>query len=316
MPVFFRRRSIASTGADDYRTDRSVTLRNLQLGRRGRRAVAIACCIALSASPLLASCGVNAPSAVIATVGGKHAGTSNATWSPGSGWTLTWSDDFNQSQSLRDWTVMTGGDGWGNQELEGYSPKNIALVPGQGLVITATRDGEGQQCWYGACSYSSGRLQTKGLFEQQYGLFTARIKLPAGRGIWPAFWMEGSDSGNVAWPNGGEIDVIEVNNQKPGLVEAFIHAPDINHGFYLRLGSLLSASYHVYGVEWTPTEITWLIDGHAFGHIAIGAGSPFHQPFFITLNLAVGGTWPGSPTSASKFPAQMDVSWVRVYKQT
>lgn len=225
---------------------------------------------------------------------------------------MTWNDDFRQPGSLRNWKVMTGG--WGDQQLQGYSSKNVALVPGQGLVLTASRGGQAQQCSYGTCSYSSGRVQTDGLFQQQYGLFTARIKLPAGRGLWPAFWMEGADATDVAWPNGGEIDVLEVNNQKPGLVEAFAHAPGLKKGFYFPLGSLLSAGYHVYGVEWTPSEITWLVDGHAFGHIKISAGSPFHQPFFLILNLAVGGVWPGPPTAATKFPAQMDVTWVRVYQ--
>ena len=234
------------------------------------------------------------------------------TWSPGAQWTMTWDDDFRQAGSLSKWNVITGG--WGDQQLEGYSPRNVALVPGQGLVITASKGGQGQQCSYGTCSYSSGRIQTNGLFQQQYGLFTARIKLPAGRGLWPAFWMEGADATDVTWPNGGEIDVIEVNNQKPGLVEAFAHAPDVNKGLYLPLGSPLSAGYHVYAIEWTPTQITWLVDGRVFGHVQVSAGSPFHQPFFLILNLAVGGKWPGPPTAATKFPAQMDVTWVRVYQ--
>jgi beta-glucanase (GH16 family) len=228
---------------------------------------------------------------------------------------MTWSSDFSQANSLHDWTVMTGGGGWGNNELQNYSSNNIALVPGQGLVLTATHNGDGQQCWYGLCTYSSGRLQSKGLFQQEYGVFAARIKLPSGPGLWPAFWMEGDNSDTISWPGGGEIDIIEVNNQKPNLVEAFVHAPDVNKGFYLRLATPLSASYHVYSVQWTPTEIKWLIDGHEFGHVKNAVGSPFHQPFFLILDLAVGGNWPGSPTAATQFPAQMDVTWVRVYKQ-
>jgi beta-glucanase (GH16 family) len=228
---------------------------------------------------------------------------------------MTWNSDFSQPNSLRDWTEMSGGDGWGNKQLQDYSPKNVALVPGEGLFITASRDGNGQQCWYGPCNYSSGRLQTTGLFQQEYGIFSALIKLPTGRGLWPSFWMEGSDSADLSRSNHGEIDVIEVNNQKPDLVEAFVHAPGVNKGFYLPLKTSLSEGYHVYSIEWTPKEITWLIDGHPFGHIANAAGSPFHQPFFLILNLAVGGTWPGSPTTTTKFPAQMDVAWVRAYEQ-
>ena len=235
-----------------------------------------------------------------------------APWTPGSNWVMDWTSDFREPNSLRDWTLMSGGDGWGNKELQGYSPKSVALVPGQGLVITASRDGNGQQCWYGPCTYSSGRLQTNGRFQQEYGVFSALIKLPTGRGLWPAFWMDRSD---LSQPGTGEMDVIEVNNTKPDLVEAFVHSPGINKGFYLSMDNSLSAGYHVYSVEWTPTKITWLVDGHEFGHIANSAGSAFHQPFFLILDLAVGGNWPGSPTTETQFPAQMDVEWIRVYKQ-
>ena len=310
-----RRRSGTSTGTQGFGTLRSSVLHNLRWSERGRRrAVFLAWCMILLAFPLLAACRANTPNAHIVTAAPKQAGTPDPTWSPGPDWSIAWNDDFRQPGSLRNWNVMTGG-GWGNQQLQGYSSKNVALVPSQGLVITASRGGQGQQCPYGICSYSSGRLQTRGLFQQQYGLFTARIKLPAGRGLWPAFWMEGSDSTGLPWPAGGEIDVIEANNQKPNLVEAFVHAPNLNHGFYLQLDTPLSAAYHVYGVEWTPTEITWLIDGRPFGHTKNTAGSPFHQPFFLILDLAVGGTWPGPPTAATIFPAQMDVTWVRVYQR-
>jgi beta-glucanase (GH16 family) len=289
-------------------------LHNLRRSRRGhRRAVFITCGLTFLALPLLASCRTDTPTAVMATpVPIKPAAPANTTWSPGPGWTMVWNDDFTQPGSLKNWNVVTGG--MGDEQLEGYSTKNVALVPGQGLVLTATQGGQGQQCSYGACSYSSGRIQTSGTFQQQYGVFAARIKLPAGPGLWPAFWMEGEDATDVTWPAGGEIDVIEVNNQKPDLVEAFAHAPSINKGFYLPLDSPLSAGYHVYAVEWTPTEISWLIDGHVFGQVSNTAGSPFHQPFFLILNLAVGGKWPGPPTAATKFPAQMDVTWVHVYQ--
>jgi beta-glucanase (GH16 family) len=295
-------------------TSRTPALHNLRWCRWGRRrAVLVGWCMALLALPLLASCQLDTPSAHMATVPQKPASTPDPTWSPGSEWTMTWDDDFRQGGSLGKWNVITGG--WGDEQLQGYSSKNVALVPGQGLVITASKGGQGQQCSYGTCSYSSGRVQTNGLFQQQYGLFTARIKLPAGRGLWPAFWMEGADATDVTWPNGGEIDVIEVNNQKPGLVEAFAHGPSLKKGFYLPLGSPLSAGYHVYGVEWTPTGITWLVDGRVFGHVTNPAASAFDQPFFLILNLAVGGVWPGPPAAGTKFPAQMDVTWVRVYQR-
>jgi beta-glucanase (GH16 family) len=234
---------------------------------------------------------------------------------PGPGWTLTWSDDFTGPSGLRNWTPLTGGNGWGNEELQVYDSRNVSLAPGGGLVITATRNGHGEQCWYGACTYSGARLQTKGSFEQKYGLFEARIKLPSGHGLWPAFWMEGADIDQVNWPASGEIDVIEVNNKKPGLVEAFAHAPGEKYGAYFQLPNSLSAGYHVYAIDWTAKGITWLVDGHAYGHISAYAGWPFDQPFFLILDLAVGGVWPGSPTAGTQFPAHMNVSWIRVYQQ-
>jgi beta-glucanase (GH16 family) len=261
------------------------------------------------------------PVAVKATVPGwsksKSASASSGGYSgnPGAGWSLTWSDDFTGSSSLNDWTSLTGGTGWGNKELQYYDSRNASLAPGGGLVVTAERNGYGQQCWYGSCTYSGARLQTEDKFEQKYGLIEARIKLPAGAGLWPSFWMEGADINQVNWPASGEIDVIEVNNQHKDLVEAFAHAPDENYGAYDTLPDALSAGYHVYGIDWTASGITWLVDGHAYGHIKAYPGWPFDQPFFLILDVAVGGVWPGSPTASTTFPASMDVSWIRVYQQ-
>jgi beta-glucanase (GH16 family) len=234
---------------------------------------------------------------------------------PGLSWKLTWSDDFTGSSALRDWTFVNGGDGWGNKQLQVYDSRNASLAPGGGLIITAAQNGYGEQCWYGSCTYSSARLDTKGTFAQKYGLFEARIKLPTGRGLWPAFWMEGADIDQVSWPASGEIDIIEVNNKKPDLVEAFAHAPGENYGAYFQLPDSLSAGYHVYGIDWTAKGITWLVDGHAYGHLNAYPGWPFDQPFFLILDLAVGGTWPGSPTGRTTFPAHMGISWIRVYQR-
>ena len=230
------------------------------------------------------------------------------TWNPGSAWKLTWSDDFTGSDSLSEWNLIAGGGGWGHQELEDYSPENVAIGPGGGLIITASRGGHGIQCGDSACGYSSGRLDTKGLFQQAYGIFAARIKLPAGRGLWPAFWME-----SVNPAADGELDVIETNNQKPYLVSAFAHSSDINHGAYLQLPTPLSAEYHTYAIEWTRNSLSWLIDDHTYGRIGISFGAPFDQPFYLILDLAVGGVWPGLPNAATIFPAHMYVSWIHVY---
>lgn len=278
--------------------------------RRYWRAGLVACCMAL-----LTSCSADTSTPAPRTTYAKSLGTVATSWTPGSNWVMTWNSDFIKSNSLHGWTAMAGGSGWGNKELQEYSPRNVTFAPGVGLVITANTNGDGQQCWYGKCTYSSGRLQTNGLFQQEYGIFSALIKLPAGHGLWPAFWMVRSDVNQDPQTNGGEIDVIEVNNTKPDLVEGFVHSPEITKGFHRSLKIPLSAGYHVYSVEWGPTEITWLVDGHAFGHIANSQGSPFHRPFYLILDLAVGGTWPGSPTAETKFPAQMDVAWVRAYER-
>lgn len=239
----------------------------------------------------------------------------SSVWTPGPNWTLSWNENFSGANALRDWVPDVGGFSKQSGELQYFSPKNVSLEPGGGLAITATTNGYGKQCWYGTCRYSSAMLKTEGRFEQQYGVFSAYIKLPTERGLWPAFWMVGADSQSQPWPHGGEIDIIEVNNRKPGLVEGFVHSPQANRGVYLQLPTSLSAHYHEYSVEWTPSEITWLIDGHAYGHVkTTPGGSPFNQPFFLVLDLAVGGNWPGPPNASTVFPAQLNVAWVRVYK--
>lgn len=239
---------------------------------------------------------------------------SASSWNPGPDWKLTWSDDFTGPDSLNEWNVRTSsgqGSGRGHKELEEYSPGNVAVEPGGGLIITASRDEHGSQCWYGTCAYSSGRLDTKGLFQQEYGIFAARIKLPAGHGLWPAFWMESANTTLY-----GEIDVIESSNKKPYLVSGFAHSSGINHTAYLQLPAPLSAGYHIYGIEWTRNTLSWLVDGHTYGRIGIPKGAPFDQPFYLILNLAVGGNWPGSPDAATVFPAHMYVSWIHVYSQS
>lgn len=272
---------------------------------------------------LVAACGSasSGPAVAKATVPSwskqASAQTSASAYSgdPGADWKLTLSDDFTGSDPLSGWNFLSGGNGWGNKELQDYDSQNASAAPGGGLVISATRDGNGQQCWYGACTYSGARMDTQGSFEQEYGLFEARIKLPAGSGLWPAFWMEGADINSVNWPASGEIDVVEVNNKHTSLVESFAHATDEDYGAYYQLKSPLSAGYHVYAIDWTAQGITWLVDGHAYGHLKAYSGWPFSQPFFLILDLAVGGTWPGSPTASTNFPANMDVSWIHVYQQ-
>jgi beta-glucanase (GH16 family) len=270
----------------------------------------LSACSALAASPaaIQVTPGTSAPTATVSPAPSGYSGD------PGPGWKLTWRDDFTGGP-LQGWSAVTSGDGGGLKELQGYDPGNATLAPGGGLMITANKGTNGQECWYGPCTYSSARLQTKGLFAQQYGLVEARIKIPAGKGIWPAFWMEGTDIDQVGWPAAGEIDVLEVNNKDPRLVSAYLHAPDEEYGAYHHLHQPLSAGYHVYGIDWRASGITWLLDGKPYGHVDAYPGWAFDKPFFLILSLAVGGVFPGSPDSTTPFPAQMDVSWVRVYQQ-
>ena len=227
-------------------------------------------------------------------------------------WVLTWRDEFNGSDGLKQWRVQVGG--WDLQQLQWYDANALSLDGHGHLVITASHNSAGHLCWYGSCRYSSGRIDTYGIFSQTYGRFEARIKLPAGRGLWPAFWLEGANVGQVASP--GEIDVIETNGHNSELVQSFAHLYDNRYkAFSLKLPKPLSAGYHVYRIDWTPKGITLFVDGRAYGHLNAYAGWPFNHPFFIIINLAVGGIWPGPPDSNTRFPAHMLVDWVRVYRE-
>lgn len=293
---------------------------HLAVGTRSRHVVrrTWAAALIFVSGACAAACGSHSPSSQSAPSGPsmeRSGPSSEYSGNPGPGWTLTWSDDFTSRKDLDSWNVVEGGN-WGNKELQFYNPSNISLAHGGGLVITATDTGQGEQCWYGPCAYTSARLDTEGKFAQEYGIFEARIKLPAGAGLWPAFWMEGSDVNRVSLPAAGEIDVIEINNKAADTTaEAFLHAPAESYGAYSQLPNPISAGYHVYAISWSPSGISFLVDGHAYGHVNASRNWPFDQPFFMILDLAVGGTWPGSPNASTKFPAHMDVSWIRVYKQ-
>jgi beta-glucanase (GH16 family) len=242
---------------------------------------------------------------------------------------LVWSDDFNgpagAGPNPRKWSFDTGGGGWGNKELESYTSRPVnAELDGRGhLVITAraetytgsdgvTRD------------YTSARLQTLHKFEFEYGLVEARIKVSAGRGLLPQFWMLGNNGYRPGgWPGSGEIDTMEVLGSKPHVVKGTIHGPWswAPHGVSASLRSRpsLASGFHVYGVEWGPSRISFLLDGSAYQTITpadlpAGAAWPFQHLYFLLLDLAVGGVWAGSPSPATPLPAQMIVDWVRVWQ--
>jgi beta-glucanase (GH16 family) len=248
---------------------------------------------------------------------------------------LTWSDEFdgaagsapNQSR----WRYDVGGGGWGNNELQYYttSTSNAQLNGAGHLVITARRENPaGYGCWYGSCQYTSARLLTSATFTQTYGKFEARLKIPRGQGIWPAFWMLGNDIGSVGWPTSGEIDIME-NIGRPSeqnRVYGTLHGPGYSGGegissAYVNPGGAPFAdAFHTFAVEWGPDYIAWIVDGVQYARKGPGdlGGDRwvFDHPFFMIMNVAVGGNWPGSPDGATTFPQEMVVDYVRVYGWT
>lgn len=250
---------------------------------------------------------------------------------PTGAWVLSWSDEFSGADgSAPDpakWAFDLGGGGWGNAELQTYTsrPQNVS-VQGGNLVITAVKESYTGTDGI-ARNYTSGRLKTQGLFSQSNGRFEARIKIPAGQGLWPAFWMLGNDLGSNGWPACGEIDIMENVGKEPATVHATIHGPGYSGGNGISAAKALAAGkfaddFHLYAVEWEGTQMRFYVDGALFATRTPADlpsnGSPwvFDHPFFLILNLAVGGNWPGAPDGSTTFPQQMLVDYVRVYRRS
>lgn len=228
-------------------------------------------------------------------------------------WQLMWADEFNGSIS-NDWVFETGAGGWGNNELQYYRRENASVQNGN-LVITAKREN------YGGAAYTSVRMKTQGKKSWKYGKIEARIAMPSFQGVWPAFWMLGDNISSVGWPACGEIDVMEHVNTG-GEVRGTIHwANNANvHAEYGGGTSTNITAYHTYTVEWDATYIRWFVDGNKYHEVNIQNGvngtSELHNNFFILLNLAIGGNWPGFAIDNNAFPANMMVDYVRVYQNT
>jgi beta-glucanase (GH16 family) len=231
------------------------------------------------------------------------------------GWQLAWSDEFNAgawtAPNSGRWNRETGGGGWGNNEWQVYTTStNNARHDGAGsLIIEARRESNG--------SYTSARLNTSGKFSVTYGKIEARIAMPKVQGTWPAFWGIGTNFGSVGWPRCGEIDIMEHVNTNDTIVGS-MHWD--NNGYSLYNGSTTAApvtNYHTYMLDWNPWSLNWFVDGRLYrtGNILnnINSTEEFHRPFFLILNMAVGGNWPGAPGSTG-FPAQMKIDYVRVYR--
>ena len=247
------------------------------------------------------------------------------------GWTLTWSDEFNAPDGApvdnSKWVLETGGNGWGNQELEYYTTRSQNSFHQSGNLVIKVL----QEKYTGADNvtrdYTSARLKTAGKFSQKYGRFEARIKIPRGQGIWPAFWMLGDDIGGIGWPKCGEIDIMENIGKEPSLVHGTIHGPGysgdkgISAPFALPDNARFADDFHIYAVEWEPKAIRFYVDEHLYatrtpGELPEGTKWVYDHPFFVLLNVAVGGSWPGNPDATTQFPQTMLVDYVRVYQSS
>jgi len=236
---------------------------------------------------------------------------------------LVWGDEFSgpkgAAPDFAKWAydIGTGEKGWGNNELEFYSPDQVSLDGKGRLAIRAVKTGPS--------SWLSARIKSQGKFEMRYGRVEARIRLPQGRGVWPAFWMLGADISSVGWPACGEIDIMESIGREGAVVHSTVHGPGyagakgITSAFSPGKAGTFSRRFHIFRADWSPTYIQFYVDGRPFfrvtpAQLPAGANWVFDHPFFLILNLAVGGDWPGNPDGSTVFPQTMLVDWVRVWQ--
>jgi beta-glucanase (GH16 family) len=241
------------------------------------------------------------------------------------GWRLVWSDEFNGPAGAlpdaKNWTPQVGLNG-ANAELEFYTarPQNVSQDGSGNLVITARREA------YMGAAYTSARLESGGKFEQMYGRFESRLKLPTGQGLWPAFWIMGNNA-EVGWPARGEVDIMENFGRDPTTSIGALHGPGYSGATDFRATFMLAGGYstdfHVFAVEWEPNVIRWYLDDNLFetrtpADLVARGGNlvwVYDHPFFIILNVAVGGRAPGNPDATTVFPQMLSVDYVRVYSR-
>ncbi|WP_317041594.1 glycoside hydrolase family 16 protein [Cyclobacterium lianum] len=241
------------------------------------------------------------------------------------GYEMVWNDEFEGQSLSADWVFETGDGcpnlcGWGNNELQYYRRENTRLEGGY-LVITAREENMGGK------NYTSSRIKTQGKQNFQFGRIDIRAALPQGQGIWPAFWMLGENITEVPWPACGEIDIMEMiggnADGRDNTVHGTLHWD--NNGSYasdggkrsLTDGAILKDNFHVYSLIWEENQITWLLDDEVFHTMDISpsAMNEFREPFFLLINMAVGGNWPGNPDASTRFPQQLAVDYVRVFER-
>ncbi len=229
---------------------------------------------------------------------------------------LVWSDEFNgNSLDTNTWNyeIGTGSWGWGNNEQQYYTDRNIKVSNGT-MKITAKRED------YGGMKYTSSRITTKNKKNFKYGKIEARIKMPKFKGVWPAFWMLGANQDSVGWPKCGEIDIVEAINDE-NLVYGTLHWFNDPGNNNADSGSSVAVAnrteYHVYGVEWTADKLRWYVDGKVYRTMDVSndSFSEVRKEYFVIFNMAIGGQWPGYDIDETAFPATMEVDWVRAYKK-
>jgi len=224
--------------------------------------------------------------------------------------TSLWSYDIGDGSSQ-------GLSGWGNNELQYYTdrPENVKVEDGI-LNITARKEA------YEEASYTSGRILTKLNFDQKYGRFEARMKLPWGQGLWPAFWLLGADIDEVGWPQTGEIDIMEYRGQEPARIHGSVHGPGysgaeaVSKSYNLE-GDRFDTDFHVFGIEWGKDYINFYVDDDLYNQITpedVDGEWVYNKPFYILINMAVGGSYVGSPTEDTVFPQTLEIDYVRVYQ--
>jgi beta-glucanase (GH16 family) len=227
-------------------------------------------------------------------------------------WQLVWQDEFTNGISS-DWVFETGAGGWGNNELEYYRPENASTSNGN-LVLTAKQES------FGGANYTSVRMKTQGKKSWTHGKIEASIAVPSFQGAWPAFWMLGDNISSVGWPKCGEIDIMEHVNTG-GQINGTVHWADANgnqadYGNATTIGNI--TGFHLYSIEWTSSYIRWFVDGNQYNEInianGVGSTEEFQRSFFILLNFAIGGNWPGFSIDNNSLPSNMLVDYVRVYQ--
>ena len=234
---------------------------------------------------------------------------------PNREWNLVWQDEFDINGPIDNtkWTYDLGAGGWGNNELQAYTNNSDNVIVKDGfLQITAKNS-----------PFTSARVNTSGLFEQAYGRFEARIKMPWGPGIWPAFWLLGANFETVGWPQCGEIDIMEFRGQEPNLIHGTVHGPGYSaaNGITKSYGfenDRFDVDFHVFAIEWGENYIDFYVDDSLYQRITpddVTGEWVYDHPFYIILNVAVGGDYVGFPTEKTDFPQTMFVDWVRVYEE-